>query len=326
VRKGKNINKGEKMERRIYGPVPSRRLGRSLGVNNIPYKICTYQCIYCQVGKAIKMQVNRQEFYNTKELVEEVKMVLSKIKDINQYPDYITIVPDGEPTLDIHLGELITQLKTLNVSVAVITNGSLLYLPDVQQELLPADYVSVKADSFNAETWREINLPHRKLKIHDIMGGMLSFSQKFTGRLVSETMLVSGVNDSSDELEHTALFLKKVQPAVAYIAIPTRPPAYKNVIPAPETKVNEAYHIFKKYIPDVELLTGYEGNAFSSTGDFREDIMSITAVHPMREDAVMELLHQTGTHEKELDLLIEEKLIEKLYFNEHAYYLRKFRR
>ncbi|MBN2350503.1 MAG: radical SAM protein, partial [Bacteroidales bacterium] len=97
------------MERRIYGPVPSRRLGKSLGVNNIPHKICTYSCSYCQIGKAIKMQVNRQEFYRPEELVEEVKAVLCNIQDNSEYPDYITIVPDGEPTLDIHLGELIDE-------------------------------------------------------------------------------------------------------------------------------------------------------------------------------------------------------------------------
>lgn len=127
------------MERRIFGPVPSRRLGKSLGVNNIPYKICTYSCLYCQVGKAIKMQVNRQEFYKPADLADEVKRILGRIKNKNEYPDYLTIVPDGEPTLDINLGKLIVMLKTTGVPVAVITNSSLINLPEVREDLLLSD-------------------------------------------------------------------------------------------------------------------------------------------------------------------------------------------
>src|SRR5690554_3234697 len=105
----------------VFGPVPSRRLGKSLGVNNIPYKICTYSCIYCQVGKAIKMQINRQEFYKPEELFDEVKELLDSIQDEKDFPDYITIVPDGEPTLDVNLGVLIEKLKLLKIPVAVIS-------------------------------------------------------------------------------------------------------------------------------------------------------------------------------------------------------------
>ena len=261
------------MERRVFGPMPSQRLGKSLGVNNIPHKICTYSCLYCQVGKAIKMQVNRQEFYKPQVLVDEVKAVLCNIQNNDEYPDYITIVPDGEPTLDIHLGELINQLKTIKIPIAVITNASLIQFPDVQNDLLKADYVSVKADTFNIENWHKINKHH-----------------------------------------------------TAYILIPTRPPAFKEAIPADEATVNEAYNIFKEHIDRVELLTGYEGNAFSSTGNFGEDILNITAVHPMCEDAVLELLHKTNGNKDILYLLMEEYLLEKLQYSGHNYYLRKFKR
>ena len=133
----------------IFGPVPSRRLGKSLGVNNIPYKFCTYACIYCQIGKAIKIQNKRQTFYKTEKLVEEVQSILSYIKSSSEYPDYITIVPDGEPTLDINLGKLIKDLKIFNVPVAVITNASLINNADVYRDLLIADYISVKIDNEN---------------------------------------------------------------------------------------------------------------------------------------------------------------------------------
>jgi len=314
------------MERRVFGPVPSRRLGKSLGVNNIPHKICTYSCLYCQVGKAIKMQVNRKEFYKPQVLVDEVKTVLCNIQNNDEYPDYITIVPDGEPTLDIHLGELIDRLKTIKIPVAVITNASLIQYPDVQNDLLKADYVSVKADTFNIENWHKINKPHKNLVLNEVACGISSFARKYSGKLVTETMLIKGINDTFNELENTARFIETFEPDTAYIAIPTRPPAFQKAVPADEATVNKAYHIFKEHIDKVELLTGYEGNAFSSTGNFREDILSITAVHPMREDAVLELLHKTNGNKDILARLIEEKLLEKLQYGGHNYYLRKFKR
>lgn len=318
--------KTNNMERRVFGPVPSRRLGKSLGINNIPHKICTYTCLYCQVGKAIKMQIDRQEFYKPEELVDEVKAVLNNIKNSDEYPDYIAIVPDGEPTLDIHMGKLIDQLKIFKIPVAVITNASLINRPDVQYELLKADYVSMKADSFNIETWKKINIPHKSLNLNEIKSGIGSFASQYAGKLVTETMLVKGINDSYNELENTAGFIETFGPDTAYIAIPTRPPAFKDTMPPDETDVIKAFHVYKERIDKVELLTGYEGNAFSSTGDFREDILSITAVHPMREEAVLELLYKTDDDNSLLTSLIEDQLIEKLNYSGHTYYLRKFRK
>ncbi|MBN2612462.1 MAG: radical SAM protein [Bacteroidales bacterium] len=314
------------MERRVFGPVPSRRLGQSLGINNIPYKICTYSCSYCQVGKAIKMQVNRQEFYKPKELADEVKSLLKDIQKNEQLPDYITIVPDGEPTLDIYLGKLIDELKNFKIPIAVITNSSLIHLPDVQEDLLKADFVSVKVDAVSFETWKKMDRPHKKLNLDDIKQGIQSFANQFGGKLVTETMLVSGINDSPVELENTARFIETFNPNTAYISIPTRPPAFKGVFPADENAVTAAYNIFRQHIAKVELLTGYEGNAFSSSGNFREDILSITAVHPMREDAVMELMHKTNDGKELLDNLLGENLLEKSGYGGHYYYLRKFKK
>jgi len=240
------------------------------------------------------MQVNRQEFYKPEEMTEEVKVVLNKIKNDYEYPDYITIVPDGEPTLDANLGELINQLKTFGIPVAVITNGSLINIPDVRKDLLKADYVSVKADIFDVGEWHKLNKPHKNLNLNEIISGTRLFAREYTGKLVTETMLIKNINNSYGDLVYTTQVIATYNPAIAYIAIPTRPPAYKEAVPANENDVNRAYHIFKEHISKVELLTGYEGNAFSSTGNFRDDILSITAVHPMREDAVQELLNKTS--------------------------------
>ncbi len=307
---------------KIFGPVPSRRLGMSLGVNNIPYKICTYSCVYCQIGKAVRMQSERQAFYNPEELLLEVEEALQKVQNV--HTDYITIVPDGEPTLDINLGVLIRRLKTVGIPVAVITNSSLIFQETVRDELGEADYVSVKIDAITDLTWKKIDRPYKTMKLKSTLDGIRRFRKGFSGKLTTETMLVNGLNDTADELTRIADFIKDVDPETAYLSIPTRPPAVSGVLPPDEEAINEGYHIFSKRLSSVEYLTGYEGNAFSSTGNAAEDILSITAVHPMREDAVWALLNKTGDSWSIVETLIEQKSLQESTYGGHRYYLRKF--
>lgn len=311
------------MEKLIFGPIPSRRLGRSIGVNNIPHKVCSYSCAYCQVGKAIKMQVKRQEFYPPDVIISQVKQKLKSLS-LSDLPDYITLVPDGEPTLDVNLGVLIRGLKTFGIPVAVITNSSLLENKDVQADLLQADYISIKADTINPIAWKKINKPHKSLNLDSILKAILHFSAHYQGLLVSETMLLKGINDYREYVEPVAEFLREVKPDFAYIAIPTRPPAYDGTYPADESAVALAYEIFNRHKLNTELLTGYEGNAFASSGNFENDILSITAVHPMRKDAVMELMSKSNATESNLNILIENGLIKQVKYNDQEYFLRKF--
>ncbi|NTW24354.1 MAG: radical SAM protein [Lentimicrobium sp.] len=311
------------MENIIFGPVPSRRLGKSIGINNIPHKVCSYSCAYCQVGKADIMQVNRQEFYLPDIIVRQLEYKLNCLSQ-SDFPDYITLVPDGEPTLDIHLGELILKLKSFGLPVAVITNSSLLSQTEVQSELMNADYISLKVDTVNQTSWRKVNKPHKDLNHSIILQSIRDFSQTFKGTLVTESMLLKDINDSDEELERLAIFLCDVKPEIAYIAIPTRPLAFGGIFPADEAAVAMAYETFTRYKLNAELLTGYEGNAFASSGNFADDILSITAVHPMRKDAVMELMTKSNATELILNQLIENELIEKVTFNNQDYFLRKF--
>ncbi|MGD9237213.1 MAG: radical SAM protein, partial [Desulfobacterales bacterium] len=130
-----------------FGPVPSRRLGRSLGINNIPAKICTYSCVYCQVGKTTRMQIERAPFYRPEEIFRDVENKIEQAQRKGESIDYLTFVPDGEPTLDANLGQEIELLKSLGPKVAVITNGSLIWRKDVRSALAKADWVSFKIDS-----------------------------------------------------------------------------------------------------------------------------------------------------------------------------------
>ncbi len=312
-------------ENLVFGPIPSRRLGKSLGINNIPHKTCSYSCAYCQVGKAEKMQCHRQEFYHPALLAEQVEKRLNSLTG-NEYPDFITLVPDGEPTLDIHLGELILNLKMFGIPVAVITNGSLITDASVRADLLNADYISIKVDSVIRSTWKKINKPHKDLNLDEILKAAFSFSKIFRGKLITETMLIKGLNDNNSELESVADYLSQVVPDTAYIAIPTRPVPYSGILPADDVDITAAWMIFNDQHLTTEFLTGYEGNAFSSTGNFDKDLLSITAVHPLRHDAVEELMEQTGAHKTDLNRLINTGLIRKTIYNNQIFYLRNFKK
>ncbi len=308
-----------------FGPVPSRRLGRSLGINNIPPKVCTYSCVYCQLGRTIKMQVERRAFYQPEEILKDVGRKVESAREAGESIDYLTFVPDGEPTLDINLGHEIELLKPLGIKIAVITNASLIWNEDVRDDLMKADWVSLKMDSVREEIWHRINRPHGSLQLTSILDGALEFAQAFKGELATETMLVKGVNDGDDHIREVAGFLARLRPAIAYLAIPTRPPAEKWVQPPSEEIINRAYQILSERVDQAEYLIGYEGNAFAFTGNVEEDLLSITSVHPMREDAVSEFLARAGADWSVVHRLIaQDQLVESKY-DGLTFYVRRLR-
>jgi len=305
-----------------FGPVPSRRLGRSLGINNIPAKICSYSCIYCQLGRTTKISTERRPFYDPKKLFRIVKSKVEEAKNRDERIDYLTFIPDGEPTLDKNLGIEIEMLKEIEIPTAVLTNASLLWRDEVIDDLIKADLVSLKVDAVNEDTWRIINRPHRSLRINEILDGIIKFSEEFKGRLITETMLIDGYMDN---LENIADFLSKIRPCKAYIAIPTRPPAESWVKPASEETINRAFNIFSKSLGEdgVEYLIGYEGSSFALTGDLEEDLLSIMSVHPMREDGVSEVLRKANADWGIIDKMLNERKIIRLEYDGHTYYMRK---
>jgi wyosine [tRNA(Phe)-imidazoG37] synthetase (radical SAM superfamily) len=280
---------------RAFGPVPSRRLGRSLGINNIPPKVCTCSCVYCQVGRTTEMAVERRVFYEPEEIVQDVRAKVEEAKEAGESIDYLTFVPDGEPTLDINLGREIELLKPLGIKIAVISNGSLVWRDDVREDLMKADWVSLKVDAVREDIWLQVDRPRPSLQLASILNGALEFAKVYQGQLVTETMLVRGLNDSEDLVHEVAEFLARLQPAAAYLSIPIRPPAERWVHASSEDAINRAYHVLRDEVEQVEYLMGYEGNAFACTGNVEEDLLSITAVHPMREDAVDALLSRAGS-------------------------------
>ena len=309
-----------------FGPVPSRRLGRSLGINNIPPKICTYSCVYCQLGKTFKMKIEPTEFYQPKEILSEVQNKVEKAKKMQESIDYLTFVPDGEPTLDINLGQEIKLIKSLGIKIAVITNASLLGQEQVRENLKEADLVSLKIDSTEEEIWRRINRPHRNLHLDSLLEGMIEFTRIFKGKIITETMLIKNINDNSQHIERVADFLAQLKPSRSYLSLPIRPPAERWVQSPSEEVVNQSYNLFKEKIDQVECLIGYEGNAFAFTGKAEEDILSITSVHPMRDEALKDFLKRAHSDWSVIDRLIKQGQLVESEYKGHKFYIRKFKK
>ena len=308
---------------KIFGPVPSRRLGSSLGVNNIPAKNCSYSCTYCQLGPTEDPVVERQNFYDPEDLRKEVVDKVARIEKNNDEIDYLSFVPDGEPTLEVKLGEEIDLLASLEIKIAVISNSTLINDKSVRTDLEKADWVSLKVDAAREKTWQKINRPYESLDLDKILAGITRFSEEFEGTLTTETMLVEGLNNGKEDLERTARFIGTVAPDRAYLSVPTRPPAEDWVKSPNEDSLNRAFQIFDANLENVEYLIGKEGNQFSSSGDPREDLLSITSVHPMREEGVKKLLDDSNENWSLVEELIEQEQLIRVEFGGDVFYLRK---
>jgi wyosine [tRNA(Phe)-imidazoG37] synthetase (radical SAM superfamily) len=306
---------------KVYGPVPSRRLGRSLGINNIPSKVCSYSCVYCQAGRTTRLLAERRVFFNPEEMVEEVSHCVEGLRRRGEHIDYLSFVPNGEPTLDANLGRTIELLKSLGIRIAVISNASLLWRADVRDELAQADWVSIKVDSVREDLWMKLNRPYPSLRLQDILEGTLSFAGMFQGELETETMLVRGVNDSGDNLERTGAFIARLKPARACLSAPVRPPAEPWVETPTEDTLNTAFQIYHVCGLPVEMFVDFEGTSFSSVGDAGEDLLAITAVHPMREDAVREFLAHRNADWHTVRELIEAGRLVATEYRGNRFYL-----
>lgn len=270
-----------------------------------------------------KQSIMRKNFFEPEVIFTEVQKHLASLKEADM-PDYLTFVANGEPTLDIHLGKSIEKLKQFNIPIAVITNASILADQQVRDDLKLADWVSIKVDANNEDTWRAINRPFGSLDFKAHVEGLLRFSNEYKGKLVTETMLVGGINDEPEILHQTAELVSSINPFIAYISIPTRPPALSWVMPPDETVINEAWQIFSAKGLKSELILGFEGTDTGYTGNAMEDIINICTVHPMRKDTMQELLRKDHADPTILTTLIHGKYIQQVEYGSNTFYIRKF--
>lgn len=239
-----------------FGPVPTRRFGNSIGISNITPKVCPYSCVHCPLGHTVHMGTERRAFQRSDVVARAARILVDEARGRGEPVDCLTFVADGEPTMDLFLGRTVHVLRTLGVPVAVITNGALLSSHGVRHALAEADMVSLKVDAVRESSWRRVNRPHLRLRLEAIRQGMIAFAEGYAGTLVTETMLLGGVNDSAADLRATAAFVGGLQPATAYLTVPRGHTAEAWVVPASQASVARAVDLFAAQVTSVEVLTG----------------------------------------------------------------------
>lgn len=222
--------------RYVFGPVPSRRLGLSLGVDVIPKKLCNLDCIYCEVGRTDKRAMRRMEYLPAKEIVEEIRDTLATKPTL----DFITFSGSGEPTLNSALGKIIHDVKQFtSIPIAVITNGTLLYLEDVRRDLMEADVVLPSLDCATVEMFQKVNRPHPKLALPSIVEGLKKFREEFRGQIWLEILFVKSYNDSDEEVALLKEILDEIKPDKIQLNTVVRPPSESWVQPVDEDRMKE---------------------------------------------------------------------------------------
>jgi len=210
----------------LYGPVPSRRLGLSLGIDIVPLKSCTLDCVYCQLGKTTDKTIERKDYV-------PIKAVLTELKDkLNEglKADFITISGSGEPTLHLRLGELIEGIKKItDIPVAIMTNGTLLYRQDVRTDCAKADVVVPSLDAGDANTFRKVNRPHKDISIEKLVDGLCKFRKEFSGQMWLEVFLIEGLNTDTAEIDKIKELIQRIGPDKVQLNTAVRPTAEAGV-------------------------------------------------------------------------------------------------
>jgi len=259
-----------------YGPVPSRRLGNSIGVSPIPAKVCSYSCVYCQLGRTRQLQAKRQRFFSKEDIFQDIKKAVE-----SSTADVITFAGDGEPTLCSDLGWLIrTAKREFGLPVAVITNGSLLFHEDVQRDLQAADIILPTLDAGDQETFHRINRPHGSITYEMMINGLFDFRKGFSGQIWLEVMLVKNLNDSDRQLFNIRDAVHAIAPDKIFIMTPIRPPAEDWVECSEPERVRVAEEMLSESITVLDREEGDFG--VSEFADASEAILEISARHPLR--------------------------------------------
>lgn len=274
--------------RYVYGPVPSRRLGRSLGVDPIPLKTCNWNCVYCQLGRSTPLTNERREYVPREAILADINEALAHHPDDI---DFISFVGSGEPTLHIGLGWLIRSVKAFTpIPVAVITNGALLYRDDVQEDLLPADVVMPTVSAGSAELYKCIHRPHPETTFERLIEGLVSFRARYKGKLWVEIMLIHNLNDGEDALRALTKVLAQIQPDQVHIVLPERPPAEPWVQPADTEGLLRAEAILGPIAQVVHPFTNsIHLNDYATP---EEAIVGIVTRHPMSETQLIQALNR----------------------------------
>ena len=280
----------------IFGPVPSRRLGRSLGVDLVPFKTCSYDCIYCQLGRTTNKTTQRKEWVPIDIVTEQLK------KKLDSKPDYITLSGSGEPTLFSRLEDLISRIKDItDIPIAVLTNGSLLWLPEVRKALKSADMVVPSLDAGSSQIFQYVNRPHQDITFSKMLQGLVEFRKDYNGQYWLEVFLLAGVTTTEMEINRLKTCIAAIQPDLVQVNTVTRPPAEGFAEPVPQKQLQT---ITEKLYEKVEVIADYSN--VHKQQDFsaqRQDVLTLLKRRPC---SVEDIAAGLGLHRNEVVKYIEE--------------------
>ena len=288
--------KKEKKREYIFGPVPSRRLGRSLGVDLVPFKTCSYDCIYCQLGRTTNKTIQRKEWVPIDIVMEQLK------EKLDSKPDYITLSGSGEPTLFSRLEDLISRIKNItDIPVAVLTNGSLLWLPEVSKALKSADMVVPSLDAGSSQIFQYVNRPHKDITFSKMLQGLVEFRKDYNGQYWLEVFLLAGVTTPEMEINRLKTCINAIQPDKVQVNTVTRPPAEGFAEPVPQKQLQT---ITEKLYEKSEVIADYSD--VHKQQDFsarREDVLVLLQRRPC---SVEDIAAGLGLHRNEVVKYVEE--------------------
>ena len=303
--------------RHLYGPVPSRRLGRSLGVDLVPPKICTYDCVYCQVGRTTERTLQRKEYIPTKEVLEEVRNFLSKG---GVSIDHFSLSGSGEPTLHSQIGAVIKGIKGMSsIPVAVLTNGSLLYLEEVRDDLRQSDIILPSLDAVSKEVFTKINRPHKGISVERVVEGLVEFRKICQGQIWLEILFCEGMNDGRNELHQMKRAVDRIQPDRIHINTVVRPPTEPWAVPLHLEEMKEIQAFFGE---KASIISEFDRHPLSLPEiNVKEEIFKMLKRRPL---SLVDLSQRMAIPKEELEAtmqpMVEEGKIKTRRFGDSIYY------
>jgi len=303
----------------LYGPVPSRRLGRSLGIDLVPHKICTYDCIYCQIGKTTDKTLVRKEYVPAGAILEEVERFL---KEETSAIDHLSLSGSGEPTLNSRIGSIIEGIKAITpIPVAVITNGSLLYGEEVRQDLLRADVVLPSLDAASPEVFDRVNRPLPQFSVEKVIEGLVEFRKVYYGQIWLEVLFCKGINDSKEELLKMKQSIDRIRPDLIHLNTVVRPPSEKSAVPLDQKEMEGIRAFFGEKASIISEFDRHPPSILKR--DVKEEILKILRRRPL---SLADLSKGMGIPQSELDQylkpLIRGAKIQIRNFGDSVYYER----
>ena len=303
--------------RYVYGPVPSKRLGRSLGIDLAPFKKCTYDCIYCQLGRTTDKTVEPKTYATSDAICSELERKLS----FGLPPDYISLAGSGEPTLNAGIGELIDKIKAMtNIPVAVLTNGSLLWRDGVRAALMAADLVLPSLDAGDEAMFQYVNRPHPDISFDKMIDGLSDFVRLYQGPVWLEVFLLAGVTAIPGEIGKIDALLRKIRPARVQLNTVTRPPAEAFACPVSEEQMKSLKGMFSQTVEIISRHVPAESSNLR-TGQSAADILSLLRRRPCTLEGVSSgLAMQPSEALKQLDELCRSGAVKVVQTHEGLFY------